>query len=182
MRKVETVQRRFETDLTAKAQVYAVDRHTSINQLYAGLPYSFHLGQAVDFAFEFIDLLTEEEAEIVISATWLHDTMEDTGATYNNIKNEFGIKIADVVYNLTNEKGKDRKERAVKTYPGIAACKLSVYTKNSDRLANTNFSFESGSSMYRKYKGEYPYYKEVLYNKEHGFDRQWTALDIANSR
>ena len=172
----------IETPLIIKARDYAIARHSAINQKYGEFPYEFHLLMVVNNTIRFIHLLTPEEAEMAVVASYLHDTMEDTGATYNDIKKEFGKKIANVVYNLTNEKGKDRKERAFRTYPGIASCKISTFVKNSDRLANTEHSYTSGSSMYKKYVSEYPVYKYALQNKDHGFAEQWEALEKANLR
>lgn len=42
---------------------------------------------------------TEEE----IAAAYLHDTIEDTGATVDDIREKFGNKVADIVSDVTND-------------------------------------------------------------------------------
>lgn len=42
---------------------------------------------------------TEEE----IAAAYLHDTIEDTGATVDDIREKFGNKVADIVNDVTND-------------------------------------------------------------------------------
>jgi len=48
-----------------------------------------------------ISVLTEDED--VICATILHDTLEDTKTTYDEIKEKFGLRVADLVNELTHE-------------------------------------------------------------------------------
>lgn len=49
--------------------------------------------------------------------------------------------VADIVYAVTNEKGKNRSERAnEKYYQGIRENKLAVIVKICDRLANALYS------------------------------------------
>ena len=51
---------------------------------------------------------------------WSHDLIEDTRTSYNDVRNKLGVFVADIVYAVSNEKGKTRKERANdKYYEGI---------------------------------------------------------------
>lgn len=50
---------------------------------------------------ECLNVLTEEED--IIIAGLLHDTIEDTNATYEEIKEEFGERVADLVMEVTEE-------------------------------------------------------------------------------
>lgn len=43
----------------------------------------------------------------MIVAAYLHDTIEDTDTTYEDLVKEFGVKIADLVNELTHEGTKD---------------------------------------------------------------------------
>lgn len=45
--------------------------------------------------------------EDVICATYLHDVLEDTDTTYEELKEEFGKRVADLVYEVTHEGKKD---------------------------------------------------------------------------
>ena len=47
----------------------------------------------------------------VLSAAALHDTIEDTETTRDEIKKEFGKKIADIVAEVTDDKSLPKEER-----------------------------------------------------------------------
>jgi (p)ppGpp synthase/HD superfamily hydrolase len=84
-----------------------------------------------------------------------HDLIEDTRVTYNDVKSVLGHYVADLVYALTNEKGKTRKERANdKYYEGIRSEKYGIFVKMCDRIANVEYSKMSGSRMFEMYKKE----------------------------
>lgn len=106
----------------------------------------------------------------------LHDSIEDARMTYNDVKKfcdeniktrsiydfekQVSLKIdgeivADIVYALTNEKGKNRKERAnEKYYNGIRENKYAIIVKICDRLANMTYSCLMGSKMASVYESE----------------------------
>lgn len=109
----------------------------------------------VDVAKMFIHCIREEDRELAYAACWLHDTIEDCRVTYNDVKQEFGIEISEAVYALTNEKGRNRKERAnEKYYEGIRNTNVAAFVKICDRIANVKHSYESGNSMLKKYFDE----------------------------
>jgi (p)ppGpp synthase/HD superfamily hydrolase len=91
-------------------------------QTYDGKPYTVHL-MAVEINLKRfgIDSLNGERDQNLLIGAWLHDTLEDTTVSYDEILNEFGKDIADLVYSVTNESGANRKERSLKTYPKISA-------------------------------------------------------------
>ena len=88
-------------------------------------------------------------------ACWGHDLIEDTRVSYNDVKDHLGQEAADIIYALTNEKGKNRKERANdKYYEGIRNTKGAVFVKLCDRIANVQYSKMTGSRMFEMYKKE----------------------------
>lgn len=138
-----------------KALSWAVNKHKETNHLYDGKPYEVHLWQVVDVAKMFIHHIPEDDRNVTYAACWLHDTIEDCRVTYNDVKKEFGAELAEIVYALTNEKGRNRKDRAnVRYYEGIKNTHLAVFVKICDRIANVKHSFETGSSMLKKYFDE----------------------------
>jgi (p)ppGpp synthase/HD superfamily hydrolase len=91
----------------------------------------------------------------VLIATWGHDLIEDTRVSYNDVKNHLGQDAADIIYAVTNEKGKNRKERANdKYYEGIRNTPGAVFVKLCDRIANVQYSKMTGSRMFEMYKKE----------------------------
>ena len=145
-------------DLT-KAREYAIECHASTNHLYGNKhPYSFHLQAVVDVALSFLNLIPEEDRDDVIAACWLHDVIEDCRQTYNDVKEKTNEQVANIVYAVTNEKGKSRSERAnAKYYRGIRETKYATFVKIADRIANYEFSLGGyrGDSMARKYEKEF---------------------------
>lgn len=159
----------MQLNTIAQAREYATDLHDKANKKYGGyLPYSYHLEKVEFFVCYFAHLLRSLEGTTMVrKAAWLHDTIEDCGVTYNDIAFKFGKPIADLVYNVTNELGKNRKERHEKTLPKLKSDPVAIFLKLCDRLANTLYSKYSGSTMYEKYVAEWPEFKEHLYREEY---------------
>lgn len=145
-------------DLT-KAREYAIECHASTNHTYDNKhPYSFHLQQVVDVALSFLNLIPEADKDDVIAACWLHDVIEDCRQTYNDVKAKTNEQVANIVYAVSNEKGKSRKERAnEKYYRGIRETKYATFVKIADRIANYEYSLNAtrSDSMARKYEREF---------------------------
>jgi (p)ppGpp synthase/HD superfamily hydrolase len=90
-------------------------------------------------------------------ASFGHDLIEDTRVSYNDVKTELGQEAADIIYAVTNDKGKNRKERAgVKYYQGIRDTPGAVFVKLCDRIANVQYGKMTKSRMFEMYKKENP--------------------------
>jgi (p)ppGpp synthase/HD superfamily hydrolase len=130
-----------------------------------------------------------KKLETLLLAALGHDVIEDTTNTYNDVKQVLGEEVADIIYDVTNELGKNRKERAIKTYPKIRKNPDAILVKLADRIANTKHSKETDSGMFKKYKQEYPEFRLNLFNgaKCHPNEfldmvtcRLWIELDSLN--
>lgn len=99
---------------------------------------------------------------------WLHDLLEDSWRiSYNDLKSKYGTKVAEIVFLVTEEKGRTRSERHNhKYFTGIASMDEAILVKLCDNLANVIFSCYSGFGMYKKYKSEYSTFKSYLYKEE----------------
>lgn len=158
-----------------KIKEYAFNCHTNVNQFYDDKPYSYHLEMVYEFAKKFIHLIKENQ-NLVLASCYVHDVIEDTRQTYNDVKDECGIEIAEIAYALTNEKGKNRKERAnEKYYVGIINTPYARFIKICDRLANISYSKSKNSSMLNKYRKESQDFKNYLYIEE--YDEMFRELD-----
>ena len=77
-----------------KAYEFAVKAHAD-QKRHSGDPYVIH-------PVAVADILTELKLDSATIATGLlHDTIEDTHATYNTIVEEFGTEVADLVDGVT---------------------------------------------------------------------------------
>ena len=141
---------------------WILKQHESTNHMYdAYLPYEFHLRMVAKVAEKFIELIPDlndgETAlrDTVLLAAYGHDLIEDTRVSYNDVKENLGLGPADIIYACTNEKGKNRKERANdKYYEGIRNTRGAVFVKLCDRIANVQYSKMTGSRMFDMYKKE----------------------------
>jgi (p)ppGpp synthase/HD superfamily hydrolase len=144
---------------------FAIEAHQSTNHLYDGKSYSTHLMMTVEYAKKYLNIIPEHYQDIVIDACWLHDTIEDCRLTYNDIRKISNTSVADIVYALTNEKGKTRKERANdKYYEGIKNTPYAKFVKLCDRLANVRYSVDTNSKMKDVYKSENKHFIKSLFN------------------
>jgi (p)ppGpp synthase/HD superfamily hydrolase len=151
--------------IIGQAKKYAIECHDSTNHKYNGQPYSVHLSMVVDTAMKFIHLVPARMQETVIAACWAHDVIEDCRQTYNDVKLATNEGVAELVYALTNEKGKNRKERGNdKYYDGIRNTPYATFIKLCDRIANYQYSKESGSSMSSMYEKEMDGFIDKLYD------------------
>lgn len=99
--------------------------------------------------------LAERQWSELEMACFGHDLIEDTRVSYNDVKEVLGEYIADIVYAVSNEKGKNRKERANnKYYNSIVKTEGAVFVKLCDRITNVQYSKMTGSKMYEMYQKE----------------------------
>jgi (p)ppGpp synthase/HD superfamily hydrolase len=146
------------------AREYATEKHRSTNHLYGPYPYDFHLNMVAEAAKQFIQDLPADKQEVVLAACWCHDLIEDARETYNDVRKVVGEEVAEIVYALTNEKGRTRKERASKKYyQGIRETPYADLVKICDRIANVTHSKNQNSRMLDVYRKEYPEFKEQLF-------------------
>lgn len=153
---------------------WCIDQHNNTNHYYdTYLPYEFHLRMVVQVYKDFKHLLPEmlltreescyhnsfetiDETQSAIEyACWGHDLIEDTRVSYNDVKSKLGYNVAEIVYAVTNEKGKTRSERANdKYYEGIRNTPGAVFVKLCDRIANVQYGKMTKSRMFEMYKKE----------------------------
>ena len=141
--------------LLEKTKEYAIRKHKNANHKYDKYDYDFHLNMVFEVAQKFIHLIEPNQHENVLAACWVHDIIEDARETYNDVKKETNETIVELAYALTNEKGRNRAERANdKYYKGIRETKNASFVKFCDRIANVTHSKNNGSRMFKKYKDE----------------------------
>lgn len=129
--------------------------HRDTNHNYDGyLPYEYHLNMVASVANKFLQYPERMWSELEI-ACYAHDLIEDCRVTYNDVKQMLGEYVANIVYAVTNEKGKNRSERANGIYyKGIAQTEGATFVKLCDRIANVEYSKMTGSKMFEVYKKE----------------------------
>ena len=167
MKYTEAAFRALEHDMIA----FASEKHK--NQTYScDRPYTFHLRAVRDTVLRFLPYLPYGvPIETVVLGAWGHDLIEDTGVTLEELDERYGCEVAQVIWNVTDEPGKNRKERHAATYGKIRSSPAAVFLKLCDRIANIEAGGKTG--MYRK---EHLEFKAALY-KENEMDPLWDHLE-----
>ena len=82
----------IETDLLDRAIIFAVNAHHNTERRGKGFPYIVHPMEAV----EIVATITPDQE--LLAAAALHDTIEDTDVTVEDIRREFGDRVAELVH------------------------------------------------------------------------------------
>lgn len=165
--------------LVRTAKNFAIRAHTDCNQRYGDLPYVAHLADVASNAIAFSSLLHDDaERDLAVAAAWLHDVLEDTHTSYNDLLRGIGEfpdvlckEVTEIVFAVTNNKGRTRSERADDAYyEGICNNIVAVYVKLCDRLANVQ-----GDSMRSGYAKEHASFKWRL--RADLYEPLWTEIE-----
>lgn len=149
------------------ARAYAAVKHSG--QIYKpDAPYTDHLNAVENQLRKFgIHEDNGRYDESLLIAGQLHDVIEDglgdKEVLGQEIKNQWGSMVLDIVLAVTDKAGQNRQERHLNTYPHLAKNPAAVKVKLGDRLANIERGLEEGAagkgSMYIK---EDEYFQETL--------------------
>lgn len=74
-----------------------------------GIPFITHPAGVV----RILEEIVSEEEDIILSIAWLHDILEDTPTTYNHLNILFGKAIADRVYLLSRNIGREEYKKRI---------------------------------------------------------------------
>jgi len=111
--------------MISKAMMFAFEKHRG--QLCdEGKPYILHPFKVADI----VRLVTDDKE--IIAAAYLHDTIEDTATTYDELVEEFSKRVADLVMEVSHEGQKDE----VGYYFPRLKTQGGIMLKFADRLSN----------------------------------------------
>jgi len=144
-----TIPEHFFNTKIRRACEYADIVHTG--QMYGDQPYIKHLTDTYKVFLEFViqPVYGRESIPVLAGvidkyqdiscAIWLHDAIEDTGTTFDEIEEHFGTDVASFV-NAVSGEGKTRKEKLASIGRKIEECPDALIIKLCDRIANTRSS------------------------------------------
>jgi (p)ppGpp synthase/HD superfamily hydrolase len=157
------------------AAAFAIERHGA--QDHGCLKITDHLADvAWNARMHYDPHVNILEPEQIIAAAWLHDVLEDTPTTLEEIEDKFGYQVANVVNLLTDKDGRNRLERHLRTYHAIRRDPDAILIKLSDRRHNHERSIKYGEKYAIMYRDEYLRFKFALYNPGQ-FVELWRELD-----
>lgn len=148
----------------ADARRFAEERHAG--QRYGEHPYSVHLAAVRAVLADF------GHGGALGVAAWLHDTVEDTATTREEIAERFGAEVAALVWAVTGV-GRSRKDRNASAYEKIRRTPGAAILKLADRIANVEAS-RSRLDKLRMYQQEAADFERALAGL--GDERMWDRL------
>lgn len=161
-----------------RAYYFAQEKHKGQTYGDGSEPFTTHLREVVNeiannfnvLALVMGDFPDRQEVE---AAGWLHDTLEDTDTTREELVQNFGDEIAEWVWCVTDSEGNNRKEKKRNTWHKIRSNKVSTFIKLCDRLANSKRSI--GTKFEDMYRKEFPLFEAALFVPGE-FDGMWEEL------
>jgi (p)ppGpp synthase/HD superfamily hydrolase len=116
---------------------FAADRHN--DQKYPGtdLPYIMHLSFVCMEVIAALRAGGVEQETVAVQCALLHDTIEDTATTYDEIKQAFGQAVADGVMALTKSPTLEKSQRMADSLQRLQQQPAAVQlVKLADRITN----------------------------------------------
>lgn len=130
-------------NLVDKAFKFAKEKHDATGKMYNGQPYIFH----PVLTYQVLCTVAKGD-ENLLAAAFLHDTLEDTETTYDELVSEFNEDVANLVNQVTKDENKD--------FPNITTAR-GLMLKTADRMANVSNldnledNPEKQAKLFRKY-------------------------------
>lgn len=138
-----------------RASFFALEAHG--DQKYGDEPYGVHLQEVAGIVAEYTN------DETVIDAAWLHDVIEDTNTTFDDLRREFNLETALIVWACSGE-GANRKEKQQSIIDKLRQYKKGWLVKASDRLANLRRTIkEDRKDKFEMYVKEHDKFMEGAY-------------------
>jgi hypothetical protein len=155
----------YLSDLEKKSWNFAKSAHSGIFRKFSGDPYFEHVRKV----FKLLKMF--DTNEVLGASALLHDVVEDTEFTYDDIKLEFGVEVANLVKELTSV----NELVDVMGKPGYLLDKMvsmsddALTIKLCDRLQNLSDHFSASDKFRIKYYSETKYIIDNL--------RRWRKLN-----
>lgn len=164
----------IDSSLLDRAIIFATKAHANVERRGKGYPYIVHPLEAVSIV---ASMTSDQE---LLAAAALHDVIEDTEVTYEDIEKEFGKRVADLVKSESedpvtgvsaSDSWKDRKQAAIDRL--AKASKEAKMVAMGDKLSNMR-------AIYRDFKE----LGDALWSRFHVSDpslHEWHYRGLADS-
>jgi DNA-directed RNA polymerase subunit RPC12/RpoP len=159
-------ERRSKIDLDIhNAIIFAAKKHEGQKRKGTDIPYIVH-------PFEVMQILTENGCDKkVVIAGILHDTLEDTQTSPDEIRSEFGRRVLEIVQSESEDKSKSWKERKQATILHMSSASFeSKLVCCADKLSNLRSIYADqkaiGEKVWERFNAKKEliqwYYEEIL--------------------
>ena len=122
--------------LVTEAAGFAARRHTGMARKGRGNePYVNHLAEVAHL----LAVATDGADAELVAAGWLHDTIEDTETTREELAEEFGARVADIVVEVTDDMSLPKDQRRQKQIEDAAHKSPDAkLVKIADKISNVS--------------------------------------------
>lgn len=148
--------------LEERAKQFATKAHGEIDQRrkYTNEPYINHPSEVVEI------VRTIPHTEEMLAAAWLHDVVEDTPTTIEQVHSEFGAEVTVLVEFLTDvsslEDGNRKTRKAIDREHTAIAPPAAKTVKLADLISNTRSIVARDPTFAKVYLAEKKLLLEVL--------------------
>lgn len=151
----------FKSPIVRKAQDFAKEKHKGQIRKFEQKPYYIHPKRVAHILYQF---KISRNINKLIAAAYLHDIVEDTDTTLEEIRENFGDLVASIVDEITTDKTESQLI-GKKEYLANKMLKMSSYAltlKLADRIDNVNKIQWTPDSFKNKYIEETYYIIEKI--------------------
>lgn len=151
------------SEVINKAREFAIMWHG--DQEYDGKPYVAHLDDVYRIVtIRSADVLFGKKREDAQIIAYLHDILEDTPCTLEEINQSFGETISNSVEAMTkrHRMGIPRFQKEAEYLRKVCKNRLATFVKICDRESNVLNCIRTRHSLFKKYKREHTAFFAVL--------------------
>lgn len=127
----------WNPDLYQQLIRFAAEAHAGQRVPGSELPYLVHLANVVQETLRACAADATLDADLALACAWLHDTVEDTEVTLDQVREHFGPAAAAGVAALTKDEALPKAERMADSLDRLRAQPREVWVvKLADRITN----------------------------------------------
>lgn len=130
---------RWSQEKYYKAFMFAAKAHNGQRMPGSDLPYITHVALVCSELMLVLDRENEIDADFMLQCGALHDVIEDTEISYEDVVSEFGHAIAEGVMALSKDPGIEKSRQIEESLNRITEQPTEVWmVKLADRITNLN--------------------------------------------
>lgn len=161
----------MDRDLIKKASDFATLKHKGQIRIFGKIPYISHPSAVADLVTKY-----GGSAEM-IAAAWLHDTLEDTDTTEEELREKFGDKVANLVVEISSPEISDKSQKGKYLADKMNTMSSEALTiKLCDRLHNVSDLDKSSSRFQQLYPAETKFILDAIEDYERPLNAQQQIL------
>ena len=115
--------------------------------------------------------------EKYLCAALTHDIIEDTATHYSEVKETTNKEVAELVFALSDELGRNRKERKIKTMPKLKECPDALVVKLADKISNFRDARKNNPGFIQMYKKDWNEFKDTFYVEGSFMEPMWKEAE-----